>query len=33
MYRLMEIAAYTDKKVLIVGGGDSAVEAAMSLAH
>ena len=33
MYRLIETEAYTDNKVLVVGGGDSAVEAAMGLAH
>ncbi|MFI5110362.1 MAG: NAD(P)-binding domain-containing protein [Terriglobales bacterium] len=33
MYRLIETEAYTDRKVLVVGGGDSAVEAAMGLAH
>lgn len=32
-YRLIEADHYTDKKILIVGGGDSAVEAAMGLAH
>jgi putative YpdA family bacillithiol system oxidoreductase len=32
MYRLIEADHYTHKKVLIVGGGDSAVEAAMGLA-
>ena len=33
MYRLIEADHYINKKVLIVGGGDSAVEAAMGLAH
>ena len=33
MYRLIEADAYTHKKILVVGGGDSAVEAAMGLAH
>ena len=33
MYRLIEADHYVNKKVLIVGGGDSAVEAAMGLAH
>jgi thioredoxin reductase len=32
-YRLIEADHYTDKNILIVGGGDSAVEAAMGLAH
>jgi putative YpdA family bacillithiol system oxidoreductase len=32
MYRLIEADHYTHKKLLIVGGGDSAVEAAMGLA-
>lgn len=32
-YRLIEADQYTGKKILIVGGGDSAVEAAMGLAH
>jgi thioredoxin reductase (NADPH) len=32
MYRLIEADHYTNKKILIVGGGDSAVEAAMGLA-
>ena len=32
MYRLIEADHYTGKKILIVGGGDSAVEAAMGLA-
>jgi thioredoxin reductase/Pyruvate/2-oxoacid:ferredoxin oxidoreductase delta subunit len=33
MYRLIEADHYTNKKILVVGGGDSAVEAAMGLAH
>jgi thioredoxin reductase/Pyruvate/2-oxoacid:ferredoxin oxidoreductase delta subunit len=33
LYRLIEADHYTDKNILIVGGGDSAVEAAMGLAH
>ncbi len=33
MYSLIEAESYTDKKILVVGGGDSAVEAAMGLAH
>ena len=33
MYRLIEADHYVDKKILVVGGGDSAVEAAMGLAH
>lgn len=33
MYRLIEADHYVHKKVLVVGGGDSAVEAAMGLAH
>lgn len=32
MYRLIEADHYTNKQLLIVGGGDSAVEAAMGLA-
>jgi len=32
MYRLIEADHYTHKKLLVVGGGDSAVEAAMGLA-
>jgi len=31
MYRLLEADHYINKKILIVGGGDSAVEAAMDL--
>jgi thioredoxin reductase len=33
MYGLIEAEAYTDSAILVVGGGDSAVEAAMGLAH
>jgi putative YpdA family bacillithiol system oxidoreductase len=33
MYRLIEADHYVNKKIFIVGGGDSAVEAAMGLAH
>ncbi|MGA8042644.1 MAG: NAD(P)-binding domain-containing protein [Terracidiphilus sp.] len=33
LYRLIEADHYTDKHILVVGGGDSAVEAAMGLAH
>ncbi len=33
MYSLIEADAYTNKKILVVGGGDSAIEAAMGLAH
>jgi len=33
MYRLIEADAYTDKKILVVGGGDSAIEVAMGLAY
>ena len=33
MYRLIEADHYVNKKILIVGGGDSAVEAAVGLAH
>ncbi len=32
-YRLIEADHYTHKNILIIGGGDSAVEAAMGLAH
>jgi thioredoxin reductase (NADPH) len=32
MYRLIEADHYTNKNILVVGGGDSAVEAAMGLA-
>lgn len=33
LYRLIEADHYTGKNILVVGGGDSAVEAAMGLAH
>jgi thioredoxin reductase/ferredoxin len=33
LYRLIEADHYTHKDILVVGGGDSAVEAAMGLAH
>ncbi|MGH7520772.1 MAG: NAD(P)-binding domain-containing protein [Gemmatimonadales bacterium] len=33
MYGLIEAEAYTDAHILVVGGGDSAVEAALGLAH
>jgi len=33
LYRLIEADHYKDNDILIVGGGDSAVEAAMGLAH
>ena len=33
MYSLIETDAYTNARILVVGGGDSAVEAAMGLAH
>ena len=33
MYRLIEADHYTGKKIMVIGGGDSAVEAAMGLAH
>jgi thioredoxin reductase len=33
MYSLIEADAYTGKNILVVGGGDSAIEAAMGLAH
>jgi thioredoxin reductase (NADPH) len=33
MYRLIEADHYINKKILVIGGGDSAVEAAMRLAH
>jgi putative YpdA family bacillithiol system oxidoreductase len=33
MYRLIEADHYINKKILVVGGGDSAVEAAMGLAY
>jgi len=33
MYQLMDAESYTDKQILVVGGGDSAVEAALGLAR
>jgi thioredoxin reductase len=33
MYRLIEADHYINKKILVVGGGDSAIEAALGLAH
>src|SRR5579864_7979407 len=33
MYRLIEADHYINKRIFVVGGGDSAVEAAMGLAH
>jgi thioredoxin reductase/ferredoxin len=33
MYSLLDAEAYRDSRILVVGGGDSAVEAAMGLAH
>src|SRR6267378_3077566 len=33
MYRLIEADHYINKKILVVGGGDSAVEAAIGLGH
>jgi thioredoxin reductase (NADPH) len=33
MYSLIDAEAYEGKRILVVGGGDSAVEAAMGLAH
>ncbi|HUO15478.1 MAG TPA: NAD(P)-binding domain-containing protein [Verrucomicrobiae bacterium] len=33
MYRLMEAEHYRDKNILIIGGGDSAIEAAVALSH
>ncbi len=33
MYRLIEADHYIDKRILVVGGGDSAIEAAMGLGH
>jgi thioredoxin reductase (NADPH) len=33
MYRLLEADHYINKNILVVGGGDSAIEAAMGLAH
>ncbi len=32
-YKLIDAEAYVDRRVMIVGGGDSAVESAMGLAH
>jgi putative YpdA family bacillithiol system oxidoreductase len=33
MYRLIEADHYINKKIMVVGGGDSAIEAAMGLGH
>jgi thioredoxin reductase (NADPH) len=33
MYRLIEADHYVDKNILVVGGGDSAIESAMGLGH
>jgi thioredoxin reductase (NADPH) len=33
MYRLIEADHYVNKKILVVGGGDSAIEAALGLSH
>ncbi len=33
MYRLIEADHYVNQRILVVGGGDSAIEAAMGLAH
>src|SRR5437660_11935438 len=33
MYRLIEADHYINKQILVVGGGDSAIEAAMGLGH
>ncbi len=33
MYSLIEADAYVNSRILVVGGGDSAIEAAMGLAH
>jgi thioredoxin reductase len=33
MYSLLDAEAYRDKRILVVGGGDSAVEAALGLAY
>ena len=33
LYRLIDADHYTDKDILVVGGGDSAVEACLGLAH
>ena len=33
MYKLLDAGSYNDKRILVVGGGDSAVEAALGLAR
>jgi len=33
MYKLIDAETYKHKKLLVVGGGDSAIEAALGLAH
>jgi thioredoxin reductase len=33
MYQLMDAESYTEQRILVVGGGDSAVEAAVGLAR
>ena len=33
MYKLMDAETYKNRKLLVVGGGDSAIEAALGLAH
>ncbi|HEX7727486.1 MAG TPA: NAD(P)-binding domain-containing protein [Terracidiphilus sp.] len=33
LYRLIEADHYTDKRIFLVGGGDSAIEVALGLAH
>jgi len=33
MYKLIDAETYKDRKILVVGGGDSAIEAALGLAH
>jgi thioredoxin reductase len=33
MYRLLDAASYRDRDILVVGGGDSAIEAAVGLAR
>jgi thioredoxin reductase len=33
LYDLIDAASYKGKRILVVGGGDSAVEAALGLAH
>ena len=33
MYKLMDAETYKNRKILVVGGGDSAIEAALGLAH